>query len=77
MRTLRLFRERYDYPLVLLSGIRGAIPLVLALNLPEMISFGTDYTRLIVAMTVGIASISLIFQTALAQRRISRIEHGL
>ncbi|MGC9208831.1 MAG: cation:proton antiporter [Nitrososphaeria archaeon] len=77
VRTLRLFRQRYDYPLVVLSGIRGAIPLVLALNLPEIISSGTDYTRLIVAMTVGIASISLIFQTALAQRRISRIEREM
>ncbi len=74
IRTLRFFKEGpYDYQLAFLSGIRGAIPLVLALNLPTFVSDGINYTNLIVAMTIGVASISLLVQTALAQRRISKI----
>ncbi len=74
IRTLRFFKEGpYDYQLAFLSGIRGAIPLVLALNLPVFINDGINYTNLIVAMTIGVASISLLVQTALAQRRIAKV----
>jgi len=74
IRSLRFFKEGpYDHQLAFLAGIRGAIPLVLALNLPPLISNGINYTNLIIAMTIGVASISLIVQTALAQRRIARL----
>lgn len=73
IRSLRIFRGSYDYGLAFLSGIRGAIPLVLALNLPLFVSSGINYTDLIFAITVGIASISLIFQTFLVQLRARRL----
>ncbi|NAY82227.1 MAG: hypothetical protein GU362_05025 [Thaumarchaeota archaeon] len=74
IRSLRFFKDvQYDYQLAFLAGIRGAIPLVLALNLPPLISKGINYTNLIIAMTIGVASISLIVQTALAQKRIAKL----
>lgn len=72
-RSLELFRRfSYDIPTVSLSGIRGAIPIVLALNLPSYILLKAGYSQLILTMTIGVAAISLLIQATAAQWNIRR-----
>ncbi|MGC8661087.1 MAG: cation:proton antiporter [Nitrososphaeria archaeon] len=72
-RSLELFRRfNYDISTVSLSGIRGAIPIVLALNLPSYILLKSGYSQLILTMTIGVAAISLLIQATAAQWNIRR-----
>ncbi|MDG6928089.1 MAG: cation:proton antiporter [Nitrososphaerota archaeon] len=72
-RTLGLFRKfSYDIPTVSLSGIRGAIPIVLALNLTSYVLLKASYTQLIQTMTIGVAAVSLLVQATIAQWNIRR-----
>ena len=73
VRTLGFFRSfKYDFQTVALSGIRGAIPIVLALNLTSYILLKADYSQLILTMTIGVAAVSLLVQATVAQWNIRR-----
>jgi CPA1 family monovalent cation:H+ antiporter len=73
VRTLGFFRNfKYDFQTVALSGIRGAIPIVLALNLASYIMLKADYSQLILTMTIGVAAVSLLIQATVAQWNIRR-----
>ncbi len=71
--TLRIFNKyAYDISTVSLSGIRGAIPIVLALNLPSYILLNASYSQLILTMTIGVAVVSLLIQATIAQWNIRK-----
>ncbi|MEM0123417.1 MAG: cation:proton antiporter [Conexivisphaerales archaeon] len=72
-RTLKLFRKfSYDMSTISLSGIRGAIPIVLALNLLSNTLLKDSYSQLILTMTIGVAAVSLLIQATTAQWNIRR-----
>lgn len=69
----RIFSGGFESPewstTIALSGIRGAIPLVLALNLPQLIGNTTfQYREPILALTIGVILISLLGQSYVAER---------
>ncbi len=66
---LRSFKSPEWSATIALSGIRGAIPLVLALNLPLLIGNTTfQYREPILALTIGVILISLLGQSYAAER---------